>query len=110
MNIKTIMAVALIALGIVFAVFGIPLCFNILLGATCACEIRTAVQTEELSSLVRLRQTNRVLDKIRPLIVAAQGQLTAAEVSARLQETSSFQSPTQPAEQPLASPVPPVSS
>ena len=82
---------------------------NLLFGQTCKCFIRTAVQTEELPSLCRVRQTRRVLDKIRPLIVAAQGQLTADEVSARMQETIQAQNPARPEP---ASPgsVPPVIS
>ena len=37
-----------------------------------ACEIRTAVQTESLPSLCRVRQTQKVMARIRPLIAAAQ--------------------------------------
>lgn len=74
-------------LTVVGVVFGIPLLINNLLGSTCTCQLRTAVQTEELPSLCRLRKTRKVLAKIRPLIAAAQGQLTAEEVSARLRES-----------------------
>lgn len=74
-------------LTVVGVLFGIPLLINNLLGRTCTCQLRTAVQTEELPSLCRLRKTRKVLAKIRPLIAAAQGQLTAEEVSARLRES-----------------------
>ena len=67
-----------------FLIFGIPLLVNNLFGRTCICQLRTAVQTEELASLARVRKARQVLEKIRPLIAAAQGELTAEEISARL--------------------------
>jgi hypothetical protein len=79
---------AIIAGSIVGAIFGIPLVVNSLLGPTCACEIRTAVQTEKLFSLCRLRKTRKVMNRIRPLIIAAQGQLTGEETAARRQEAA----------------------
>jgi len=77
---------AIIAFSIVGAVFGIPLVVNTLLGPMCAVEIRTAVQTEKLPSLCRLRKTRKVMNRVRPLITAAQGQLTGEEAAARMQE------------------------
>ncbi len=77
----------IIALAIAFTTFGIPLLLNNLFGPTCACEIRTAVQTESLPSLCRLHKTQKIMSRIRPLIIAAQGQLTGNEVSARLRES-----------------------
>lgn len=68
-------------LGFVFAV---PLLINNLLGPSCICHLRTAVQMEELSSLNRLRRARRLLNRIRPLIVAAQGELSPGEIPARL--------------------------
>jgi len=73
--------------GILLSIFGIPLLLNNLWSPTCACEIRTAVQTESLPSLCRLRKTQRIMNLVRPMIIAAQGQLTGDEVSARLRET-----------------------
>lgn len=55
------------------AIFALPLLINNLLGPTCTCHIRTAVQTEELCPLNRLGRVRRVLDRVRPLILAAQG-------------------------------------
>jgi hypothetical protein len=78
---------AIVAASIVLVVFGIPLLLNNLFGPTCACQIRTAVQTEDLPSLSRVRKTQKVMALIRPMIIAAQGQLTGDEVSARLRET-----------------------
>jgi hypothetical protein len=69
-------------------VCGIPLLFNNLFGTTCACQVRTAVQTEDLPSLRRVRQTRKVLAKVLPLIIAAQGQLTAEEVSLKMREAA----------------------
>ncbi len=64
--------------------FGLPLLINNLSGPTCACTLRTAVQTEELPSLCRLPKTRRILDLLRPLIAQAQAQLAPDEIPARL--------------------------
>jgi hypothetical protein len=77
----------MIAASIVFVLFGIPLLLNNFFGPTCACEIRTAVQTERLPSLARVRKTQRIMNRIRPMIIAAQGQLTADQIAARMRET-----------------------
>jgi len=59
------------------------LAYNLIRGQTCSCFVRTAVQTEWLTSLNRLRQTGRVLDRLRPLIAAAQGgELSSAALAA----------------------------
>ena len=67
-------------------IFAMSLLINNILGPTCAFYIRTAVQTEHVPSLNRIRRTRKVLDHIRPLIVAAQGQLTPEELSTRIHE------------------------
>ncbi|HXT10817.1 MAG TPA: hypothetical protein VN873_04575 [Candidatus Angelobacter sp.] len=87
---------------IVFVFFGIPFLLNNLFGPTCACEIRTAVQTEKMPSLRRLRQARKALNKIRPLIAATQGQMTPDEVNARMRETA----PAEPAAPANESPAP----
>ncbi len=51
-------------------------------GPTCVCEIRTAVQTEEIPSLRRLWRARKVLRRIRPLILEAQGPFPAAATAA----------------------------
>jgi hypothetical protein len=61
---------------------------NIIMGPTCKCYMKTAVQTEELPSLRRLRRTRKVLARVRPLIVAAQGELTLEEIAARTGQAS----------------------
>jgi hypothetical protein len=57
---------------------------NTLMGPTCACHLKTAVQTEELTSLGRLRLARKVLARVRPFIVAAQGEFAPGELAARL--------------------------
>ncbi|MGA9875475.1 MAG: hypothetical protein WBQ21_06680, partial [Solirubrobacteraceae bacterium] len=99
-----------IVLLVFAALLGIPLLINNLLGSTCAGQLRTAVQVEELPSLCRLRQTRKVLDKIRPLIVATQGQLTAEEVSARMQETVADATAQPSAPTPTDGTAPPILS
>ena len=75
------------ACAVLLVVFGLPLLVNNLLGSTCAVEIRTAVQTETLPSLNRLRETRTILSRIRPLIEQAQGLLTPEEVAARMRQS-----------------------
>lgn len=108
--------VGTIVLSIFLAILLVPILINNIRGAACACQLRTAVQTEDLGSLSRVRQTRKVLDKIRPLIVAAQGQLTPEEVSARMQAAAVAQAQTEarkPEAPPPAAPpsdAPPVLS
>ena len=74
-----------IFLGIVLLL----LVINNVLGTGCACYLRTAVQIEQLPGLYRVPKARKVLAKIRPLIIAAQGgRLSAETVSARMQEWS----------------------
>src|ERR1051326_741686 len=60
------------------------LILNLLLGPTCACYIKTAVQTDELPSLKRWKRAQKVFGRMKPLIEAAQGTLTAEELQQRL--------------------------
>jgi hypothetical protein len=72
--------------GVVFSLlFGVPLLINNLRGPTCTCQLRTAVQTEDLPSLCRLRKVRKILDRLQPLIAQAQGQLAPEEIPARMQ-------------------------
>lgn len=61
-------------MGAIAGVFIILLAIHAALGATCRCVLRTAVQTEELPSLKRVRNADKVLARIRPLIESAQRQ------------------------------------
>jgi hypothetical protein len=68
------------------AIFALILLVNFLQGPTCKCQLRTAVQTEELHSLTRLRNARKVLDRLRPLIAVAQGSLTPEEIESHLRK------------------------
>jgi len=57
------------------APFGVVLLMNLILGPMCVLSIRTAVQTEAISALRRLRTAEQFIARIEPLIVAAQGEL-----------------------------------
>ena len=54
---------------------------NLFRGPTCKSYIYTAVTKEKLHSLGRLRNTQRVMNQVRPFIETAQGRLTAGELS-----------------------------
>ena len=69
-------SVGAIIFGIlVTLLFAIPLLVNNLLGPTCTCQIKTAVQAEELPPLNRLHRARRVLARLRSLINESQRQL-----------------------------------
>lgn len=81
-----------IVLLILNVLFITGLLINWLFGETCKVFLRTAVQIEELSSLKRMRQARKIMEKIRPQIIAAQGgELTPEIMAARMQEQ--FQAP-----------------
>ena len=82
----------LIGWGIPFGIVLGLMLTNTLRGPGCVCHLHTAVQTEELPSLNRVRRARMVLDRLRPLIAAAQGQLAPEEIPARMQELASQQS------------------
>jgi hypothetical protein len=75
----------------ILAIFLVPFLLNNFFGTACRCQLRTAVQIEELPSLCRVRKTRRIVEKIRPLIVAAQGgEISADAVSARMRDHAVF--------------------
>lgn len=78
-----------ITIAALTAFFALPLVVNNLFGPTCNCYLRTAVQTEQLPSLSRVRRARRVLNRIRPLITAAQGELAPGEIAERMREAVS---------------------
>lgn len=63
---------AAVAFGIFAGLFFLLALINFLRGATCRCTLRTAVQTQELPSLNRVRTARKVLTRIQPAIAAAQ--------------------------------------
>jgi len=95
--------------SIIFGLFLLPFGVNNFMGTGCACYLRTAVQNTSLPALRRMPKARKVFDKIRPHIVAVQGQLTAAEVSAHLREAAVSEAAASQA-QPPKSPEPPVLS
>jgi len=100
----------IVFLSIAIFVFGIPLLLNNLFGRTCVCQLYTAVQIEELPSLCRVRQARNILEKIRPLIAAAQGRLTDEEISARMRETMPLAAATDQPATPKIPDAPPIIS
>jgi len=73
-----------IVFGSVAGMFALLLGFNLALGPTCACHLRTAVQHEKLPSLRRLRGARRALGRLQPHILAVQGGISDEEIRARL--------------------------
>ena len=72
--------------GIFAGVAAMPFILNLIYGPTCKCELRTAVQTENVPSMSRVRRARKVLERIRPLIAEAQGRLAPEEVPLRFRE------------------------
>jgi len=70
--------------GILAGICALVLILNLAAGPGCKCFLRTAVQTEELISLNRLRRARKALERLRPLIAEAQGVLAAEEIPARM--------------------------
>lgn len=65
--------------GVVIASFWLLfIIINSLLGPTCETRIQTAVQTEPITSLVRLRTALKVLARVQPPIIAAQAEPASA--------------------------------
>lgn len=69
----------------VAGIFLIAAVINFLLGPMCVCQVRTAVQTESLP-LIRVRRAQKFVERMRPLIAAAQGQLTSEEITTRMRQ------------------------
>lgn len=98
----------IIVYAIFASLFGVLFLFNNLWGPTCVCHLRTAVQIEELPSLNRLRRAHKALARLRPLIVAVQGELTPEEISSRIRATAGTPPETTPAMAPEAATSPPT--
>jgi hypothetical protein len=64
--------------------FAVGLLANLILGPTCACHIRTAVQTERVPAISRLGTARGFMARVEPLIVARQGELPPPELAAGL--------------------------
>jgi hypothetical protein len=68
------------------ALFLVCLLINIALGPTCVCHVRTAVQTEKLPIWRRVKVARKGLARIKSLIEAVQGNLSAEELVRRTQQ------------------------
>jgi hypothetical protein len=67
---------------------------NLMIGPSCRCYLTTAVQTQKLPSMKRVRRTRKFLDRLRPLIAQAQGELAPEVIAAQIDQVR--QSPFQP--------------
>src|SRR5262245_35805222 len=86
--------VGTVVAGSFAALFLLAMLINVAMGPTSVCHLRTAVQTEELPSLNRVRRARKVLDRLRPLIAQAQGQLSPEEISTKMQDLALASAPT----------------
>jgi|SRR5215218_1675904 len=66
------------------APFGIGLLVNLILGPTCACYIRTAVQTERIPAVSRVRSAEKFIAMIEPHILGLQGELSQEQLAGDL--------------------------
>ena len=73
-----------VVLACMAAPFAVGLVINLILGPTCACYIRTAVQTERVPAISRLRAAEQFLTRIEPLAIAAQGELQTEQSASEL--------------------------
>jgi len=65
-------------------IFGLFLLGNLLMGPTCACHIRTAVQNEELAAWHRVRTSRKGITLLQRLAQVAQTDLPAEETAKRM--------------------------
>ncbi len=79
------------------AFFFLLLVINVLFGPTCACHLKTAVQTEKLAALGRLRKARKVINRLSPLIHAAQAGLNPPGSGGPAGDSSRRLPPPQPA-------------
>jgi hypothetical protein len=91
--------------GIIGGVIALFLTVNIVLGPTCKCYIQTAVQCEVAPSLDRLRRARTVIGILRPLIVAAQGELAPGEAESRMLGNAASIAASVPAPSPVPAAV-----
>jgi hypothetical protein len=75
-----------VALWILFGFFGIFTLLNLWRGPSCVTYIKTAVQTEQLPPWNRLRATRKGMNRIRPQLLQAQGDVSAQELRVRLED------------------------
>lgn len=71
-----------------FGLMTLFLLINWLRGPTCVSHIQTAVQTEKLYSLYRMKTAIKVMNRLRPLIEQAQGKLTNEDIKEKAVKAS----------------------
>jgi hypothetical protein len=73
---------------ILFSLAAVPLVMlviNMALGPTCRCYLKTAVQTQKIPALKRVRRARKIIStRIQPLIIQAQGEMSLEELNGRL--------------------------
>jgi len=67
--------------GFICSPFILFVVINSLLGPGCSFHIRTAVQTERVSSIVRINSAEEIVRQLTPRIESAQGEVSAEELS-----------------------------
>jgi len=80
-------------LGILCALFLLVFIINLILGPSSSCQVQTAVQTEELPSLNRLRRARKTLARLRPLITAAQVPLAQQQTAEQILQSGPISEP-----------------
>jgi hypothetical protein len=75
-----------ITLWAISGCFGYFTLVNLMRGSTCVTHIKTAVQTEQLHPWNRLPRARRGVERIRPALLQAQGEVSAQELKARLED------------------------
>jgi len=98
--------VVIVAWMVFTGLFAVPLLINNILGPACTCYLRTAVQIEELPSLNRLRRAHKVLARIRPFVIAAQGGMSPEEISSRMRAAAGSPDGATPTAGASTSPLP----
>ena len=68
-------------LWVVALICGMTVAINAALGPTCSLQVQTAIARHPLPPLNRLRRARKVLARIQPLIVAAQGELLPEQIA-----------------------------
>jgi hypothetical protein len=66
------------------AVFLACLMVHLILGPTCVCHVRTAVQIERLPTLRRVRAARKTINRIKPLIAEVQGPFSTEELTRKM--------------------------
>jgi hypothetical protein len=73
-------------MGILSTLFGLVLFMNLVKGPTCICTIHTAVQSQRLYALNRVRRAVPALQRLREKIECAQGPLDSTQITSAMLE------------------------